>query len=123
MAWDIRQLYYYLVCFATLLMVIIGTVQAVRTTLDLVLPTDIYRPSTLEVYERLRREREATGEIEPALTREELEQIAEEESARYRENQQRSAIRRLLGNIALILIAAPVYVYHWRQVRRYEKSG
>lgn len=44
MAWDIRRTYYYLVCFATLLMVIIGAVTVVQNTLDLVLPREVYMP-------------------------------------------------------------------------------
>lgn len=117
MAWDVRQTYYYLVCFATLLMVIIGTAQAVRNTLDLVLPTDPYTPSALDLRERYG-PRPGVAAEDPAYTREELEEMAREEAERQRRQQHRNDLRNLLGNLALVLIAAPVYVYHWRHVRR-----
>lgn len=115
MAWDIRSTYFYLVCFATLLMVIIGTVQVVQHSLDLVLPAETYRPSVLDMEMRYRGR---AGEAEPsAYTREELEAMAAEEEARMRQQQRRGNLRGLLGSLALVLIAAPVYVYHWRRVR------
>ena len=116
MAWDVRQTYYYLVCFATLLMVIIGGVQVVRAGLDLALPDEPYRPSPLDLQERFMRPRADTTGL--GLSRAELEQMAEEEAARQDRANRRRALRRLLANLALILIAAPVYVYHWRQVRK-----
>jgi hypothetical protein len=117
MAWDIRQTYYYLVCFATLIMVIIGAVVVVQSTLDIVYPATPYRPSVAELHERTR----PRAEGEPAFTREELEQMAEEEAARMEQSERRRALRSLLGNLALALIAAPIYSYHWRQVRRTER--
>lgn len=118
MAWDIRQTYYYLVCFATLIMVIIGAVGVVQSTLDIVYPTATYRPSVAEMHERTR----PRSDEEPAFTREELEQMAEEENARLEQSERRRALRSLLGNLALALIAAPIYTYHWRQVRRVERT-
>jgi hypothetical protein len=118
MAFDARKTYYYLVCFATLLMIIIGAVQVVQNTLDLALPEEPYRPTTLDLAERLRPPPGATGEATERPSRAELEQMAEEEGARMLQQQRRRAIRGLLGSLTLVLIAAPVYVYHWRQVRR-----
>jgi hypothetical protein len=110
MAWDIRSTYYYLVCFATLLMVIFGTVQIVQRTLDLFLPPEYYRPGV-----EMLRDPSVAGQ-EP-LTAEERERIAREEADQMRRIERRNAIRGLLGSIALVLIAAPVYLYHWRQIR------
>lgn len=87
----------------------------VQNTLDLVLPREVYMPSRIDLYERMRAQPEGS-----TLTREELEQIAREDAERMRRDQYRNALRSLLGSLALVLIAAPVYVYHWRQVRRSE---
>lgn len=116
MAWDVRRTYYYLVCFATLLMLIIGTVQLVQNILDLALPEEPYRPTQVEMRERLRT---APGEA-PALSQEEFRRMTEEEVTRQERQQRRRALRNLLGNLALLGVAAPVYLYHWRQVRRTE---
>lgn len=117
MAWDIRKTYYYLVCFATLLMTIIGAWQTVQNLLDLALPSEPYRPTSVEMYERFRR----SPDEEPPYTREELERMADEEAARFQRDMRRNNVRSLLSSIALVLIAAPVYLYHWRQVRRGEE--
>lgn len=119
MAWEIRSTYLYLVCFATLMMVIVGTVMTVRNALDLALPTEPYRPTPVELYERTRVHPGVhPGAVEPApFTREELQQMADEEAERMRREQRRSDVRDLLGSLALLLIAAPVYLYHWRLLR------
>lgn len=117
MAWDLRRTYYYLVCFAALIMLVIGTVSAVRNVLDLAMPEDVYRPSAMEY--RMRFDRPGQ-EGEAPYTREELEKMADEEADRNRRSAQRRAVRNLIGNLALILVAAPLYGYHWRQVRRLE---
>ena len=115
MAWDVRQTYFYLVCFATLLMVVIGVVQSVRAGLDLALPEEGYRPPLFEMHTQMQAR---LGQADSTFTREELQQMADEEAARQERMARRRALRQLLGNLALVLIAAPLYLYHWRQVRR-----
>lgn len=118
MAWDVRQTYYYLVCFATLLMVIIGGVQVVQNGLDLALPQEAYGPSPADLEMRLARPTPGGGEAPASVyTREELETMAHQERARNARQQRRGSLRSLLGSLALVLIAAPVYAYHWRWVR------
>ncbi len=121
MAWDVRRTYYYLVCFATLIMMIIGSVQLVQNTLDLVFPEEHYRMSPMDLYQRYERP-PGEGAMDEPFTREELAQMAEEEAARMERQARRRALRNLLGNVALILIAAPVYAYHWRMVRADERD-
>ena len=121
MAWDIRRTYYYLVCFATLLMVIIGGVQTVRNALDLALPNEPYAPSPYEIEMRYARPAPPGEAPAPSVyTREELETMAAEERDRSLRQQRRNDLRDLLGGLALMLIAAPVYAYHWRRVRSLE---
>jgi hypothetical protein len=117
MAWDVRQTYYYLVCFATLIMMIIGVVRAVENSLDLAFPEEPYRPTPMDMYERYPRP-SADASEPPPYTREELEEMAADEADRMRRQARRRALRNLIGSIALISVAAPVYVYHWRHVRR-----
>lgn len=121
MAWDVRQTYYYLVCFATLIMVIIGVVQVIQNGLDLALPEEPYRPSAMDMYQRMRGP--TTDEEPTPFTREELDAMAEEEAERMRRETRRRNIRSLIGSLALVAVATPVYLYHWRRVRRDEVSG
>jgi hypothetical protein len=110
MAWDVRRTYLYLVCFATLLMVIIGGVQVVQRTLDLLMPPEPYRPNLVEMH------RGPAG-IDTLYSLEELERRSDAQVEQERARMRRDALRGLLGSLALVLIAAPVYAYHWRQTR------
>jgi len=123
MTWDIRQTYYYLVCFATLLMSMFGAIQVVQSALNIVLPSDVYRPTPMEIYERMRPRTNAATDTTEAFSRDDLQRMADEESERFRTSQLRSDLRRLLGSVALIVIAAPVFLYHWKRVRDREKSS
>ena len=120
MAWELRRTYYYLVCFAALIMLVIGTVSAVRNVLDLVMPEEAYRPTAVDYMHRMNRGPE--GEELP-FTKEEMERLAEEEAHRNERAARRRAVRGLLGNLALIVIAAPLYLYHWREVRGASDGG
>ena len=115
MAWDVRQTYYYLVCFATLLMVVIGVVQSVRAGVDLALPEEGYQPPIFEMHAQVQAR---FGMADSTYTREELQQMAHEEAARQARIMQRRALRQFLSSLAFVLVAAPIYFYHWRRVRR-----
>lgn len=122
MSWDVRSVYYYLVCFATLLMLVFGSVQIVNHALNLVLPRDSYGPSAIEMYERMRMRPITPGQSEgtttlDTLSAETLERMAEEERVRMDRMQFRNDVRSLLHSLALVLIAGPLYLYHWRRVR------
>lgn len=121
MAWDIRKTYYYLVCFAMLIMLIVGSVQVVQNGLDLVFPEEAYRPSAIDMHQRYLRPGGDTSEV--TFTTRELEQMAEEESARIQRQMRHRVLRNLIGSLALIMISAPVYFYHWRKVREDERSS
>lgn len=116
MAWDIRKTYYYLVCFATLIMVIVGSVQIVQNVLDLAIPEEPYRPTPMDMYQRFERPG-MEGADDVPYTRAELEKMAAEEAETMRRQSRRRALRNLLGSLALVMIAAPVYMYHWKKVR------
>ena len=125
MSWNIRSVYYYLVCFATLLMLVFGTVQIANHVLNLVLPPDTYGPSAIDMYERVRArpmQPNQPGALADTLSEETLKRMAEEENERIRRMQRRSDARGILHSLALVLIAGPVYLYHWRRVRRTEEE-
>jgi hypothetical protein len=114
MAFSIRRLYYYLVCFTTLIMTIVGTVQIVDRALDVAMP-GLYGSSEFELRQRFEMPHRADM-APPPPNEAQIRQmvIAEQERERNR------ALRSMLGSIALVLIAFPVYLYHWRRVRRSE---
>ena len=101
-------------------MIIIGASQVVFRALDLALPREPYGPTVSELEMRYAPPNSTNAASQ--YTREELEQLAEEEAERNARQQRRDALRGLLGNLALVIIAAPVYLYHWRRVRRIQEQ-
>ena len=117
MKYTLREIYYYLVSFVTLMMVIIGTYQLVNATISLFEPGLSYAPRLESRMELELRARERF----PDATASEITQIAEEE-IQAREVEQRAQQRywrwrRLAESLAFIAIAFPIYRYHWRKVR------
>lgn len=112
---DIRRTYYYLVCLITLVILIIGASQIVNRGLDLLLPPEPYRPMSHEMAG-------PRGEPLDSPARVEAERRTAEDMERQRREQRRHAIRSLIGSIALVLIAGPIYWYHWRGIRREEPA-
>lgn len=100
--WSLRNIYLYLVCLITLIMVIVGAVGVIRSGVELLYP----EPRMTEPYPP----KDASGK--PTMTEEEWQrqqEIGEQQSRRW-------GIINLVGNVALVLIAGPVYAYHWRKI-------
>jgi len=100
--WSLRNIYMYLVCLITLIMVIVAAVGVVRSAVELAYPDPYSYGITSPVDEK--------GQA--TMTEEQLqaEQDAQARSA------QRYAVLNLVGNVAMLLIAGPLYIYHWRKI-------
>jgi hypothetical protein len=101
---SLRSVYLYLICLVTLLISIFAAVNVVRNVVELVYPDPGYygfepaygpdgQATDLDSEERERRE-----------------QAAED-------SQRRQAVVGLVGSGSMLLIAGPVYLYHWRRVQ------
>lgn len=99
--WSLRNIYLYVVCLITLVMVIVATVGLVRSAVELAWPDPGYM-GTKPLDEKGK----------PTVSDEEW--ARQEEAARV--TQQRSATLSLVGNVAMLLVAGPLYVYHWRKI-------
>jgi len=98
--WSLRNIYLYLVCLITLIMVIVAAVNAVRATVELIYPDPGYYYS------------EPVKEGTDGLSAEEIARQQESQEAQSR----RQAVLSLVGSAAMLLIAGPLYVYHWRKI-------
>ncbi|MDZ4655427.1 MAG: hypothetical protein U1F44_06095 [Coriobacteriia bacterium] len=99
--WSLRNIYLYLVCLITLIMVIVAAVGFVRGIVEFAYP-DSYQYGMRPLDEK----------GEPAMTDEEWEREAEAQENSSR----RYAVLSLVGNGAMLLIAGPLYLYHWRKI-------
>jgi Ca2+/Na+ antiporter len=98
--WSLRNIYLYLVCLITLIMVIVAVVNAVRATVELVYPDPGYYDVPIE--------KGGTS----GLTQEQIDKQRETQL----EQSRRQAVLNLVGAIAMVLVAGPLYVYHWRKI-------
>ncbi len=113
-SWNIKSLYFYLVCLVTLFLFVGGAISAVNNATQLILPDKPNVPLT-ETYFREYREYDAEDAFEPPPL-EKLEKIRAEQEREFR-HFQGWARRSLLNSVALMIIAAPFYLYHWKQVK------
>jgi len=98
--WSLRNIYLYLVCLITLIMVIVAVVGAVRATVELVYPDPGYYDVPIE--------KGGTS----GLTQEQIDKQREMQLDQSR----RQAVLNLVGSVAMIVVAGPLYVYHWRKI-------
>lgn len=98
--WSLRNIYLYLVCLITLIMVIVAAVGLIRNGVELAYPDPGY-------YDR------------PISIDGEMKQSAEDIEAQqelWEKQDRRNTILGLVGNGAMLLIAGPLYLYHWRKI-------
>jgi hypothetical protein len=102
----VRNLYLYLVCLVTLVVSLFAAVQLVRSTVALLYPD----PSGY--YE---------GYYYPGPVEGEVGTLSEEEQQRQeqlaRDSQRRQSVLDVVSSGTTLLIAGPLYLYHWRRVQ------
>lgn len=97
---SLRNLYLYLVCLITLVVAIFAAVQFVRSTVSLLYPDPGYYGYFYET---------------PVEDVPQAEQQRQEELAR--DSQRRQSVLDMVSAGTTLLIAGPLYVYHWRRVQ------
>jgi hypothetical protein len=100
---NLRSGYLYLVCLITLVMVIFAAVNGVRNVVELAYPDP------------------GAHAFEPAYGPAGGETLSPEErrdqQQAFQDSQRRQAVLGLVGSAAMLLIAGPAYLYHWRRVQ------
>jgi hypothetical protein len=95
----LRNLYLYLVCLITLVISIFAAVNVVRSAVELLYPEPGYS------VQMPMKEPDMGADQQQSLER------------AARESQHRQAVLGLISSGALLLIAGPVYAYHWRRIQ------
>ena len=101
----LRNVYLYLVCLITLVVSLFAAVQLVRSAVGLAYPDPGYYG-----YYGYEMPVDGTGR-----------EISDEELRRQedlaRDSQRRQEVLGLVGSATTLLIAGPLYLYHWRRVQ------
>ena len=113
---NIRTIYLYAVCFATLMMLIFAVVGLVQSVVEFVYPPPTWGPGPADYFYRMR---DAGNEMSPDLIQQQIEY--------ERENQRQSALygraTQVARNLALMGVALPIYLYHWRKVQEENRGS
>jgi len=99
----LRNVYLYLVCFVSLMMILMGVIFTVQNITDVMFPTNYYEMIPPE----------KTG----GLSVEEQKNY-EENQKRYEENRNIESKKNVAKSIAVVIVALPTFAYHWRKVEK-----
>jgi hypothetical protein len=103
--WSLRNLYLYLVCLITLIMVIFSAVNVVRAVIDLAYPDPgYYMPVPV------------APDGKPSSS--DQAQIQQQQQDIQRQQTTRNAVLSLVGSGTMLLLAGPLWIYHWRKIER-----
>ena len=107
--WTPRSIYLYLVCLITLVMIIFGTVNVVRSLVDLLYPEPVS-----DIVPEVRPVGESGVAAPPVPS---VEELAVQQALQRRWTMRHAALG-IVSNGVLLLIAGPLYLYHWRRIQR-----
>ena len=103
----LRNIYLYLVCFVTLMMILFGIIFTVQNTTDLIFPTNnYYYPPE---------------KIGGNLTEEDKKRYDEMEKTN-KANQENQNKKNVVKSIAVVLVALPTFAYHWKKIEKEKKE-
>lgn len=111
----LRNIYLYLVSFVALMMIIIGLIFTVQNITDVLFPTNYYFET-------------APIKKTPSMTEEEFKKYEEEQrineynqKMNYK-NQLTDSKKNVAKSIAVVIVALPTFVYHWRKIEKEKKE-
>lgn len=107
MKFSLRLLYLYLFSFVGLIITVIGGIQIV----DLTLKTYVFRVSEYSSYP-MQPIKDERGIVLQSAEDQQKQQEQEEENQRKRQ---------LSNSLAMIVIGTPLYLYHWKTIKKENK--
>lgn len=113
-SWSIKNLYFYLVCLVTLFLFVGGAISAINSAMQLALPDKPNVSLTYVYYPEYKEGAPQPVFNPPSMEELERKRTEQEQMDLYYQSYTK---RSLLNAIALMIIAAPFYLYHWKQVK------
>ncbi len=113
---NIKNLYYYLVCLVTLFLIVGGAIATINNAVHIALPD---RPNITLMNIHSISMRSIEPESEPFTERLTLEELEKKRAEQEQLEMQRRGFfhRRFLNAVALTIIPVPFYLYHWKQIK------
>jgi hypothetical protein len=110
-----REIYLYIVCLIALIIFIVGLVTVYNGAINYVKPTTyMTKSSIMSVY---------SADQYQNLSKEEIEQLAEDELNASLQSEKDMAFKGLLRGILLVIIAIPLFAFHWKKAQTMWRIG
>jgi hypothetical protein len=93
---DWRSLYLYAVCLITLMVCLFSLVSLIRSGVNVAYPDPAY--------------------VDPYATKPQVDSVVI--AAQVKDQNQRQAVKSAIDAVTTLIIAGPLYVYHWRLARK-----
>ncbi len=93
---DWRSLYLYAVCLITLMVCLFSLVSLIRSGVNVAYPDPAY--------------------VDPYATKPQVDSAVI--AAQVKDQNQRQAVKSMIDAVTTLIIAGPLYVYHWRLARK-----
>lgn len=116
-SWSIKNLYFYLVCLVTLFLFVGGAISGINSAMQMAFPDRPNMPIFYSYYPEYKDDSSTPAFNPPPLEELEKRRAEQEEMDVYYRGY---TLRSLLNSIALMIIAAPFYLYHWKRVKPLE---
>lgn len=120
MSFKVREFYYYAICFVTLIICIFAAAQLVDTIAEMFYPYPEHTPSKIELYQM--KERMNSDSIDNETIKQWVEEERQIRTEREIKARQHRFAKELARSLAFLIIAIPLYIYHWRRVRNFETN-
>jgi len=105
-----REIYFYIICIAAIIIFIVGLVMTYDGTINYVRPTTyMTKTSALSMYSK---------EQYPNLTAEQIDKLAADEINASLQNEKDMAFKNLLRGVLLVIIAIPLLAFLWRKAQQ-----
>lgn len=110
-----REIYLYIVCLIALVIFIVGLVMVYDSSINYVKPTTyMTRFNIITMY---------SADQYQNLSKEEIEQLAEDELNASLQSEKDIAFKGLLRGILLMIISIPLFAFHWRKAQAMWRTG
>jgi hypothetical protein len=112
----IREIYFYMVCLISIVLFIVGLVTTVDNIANYLKPTTYTtRASMVPMYK--------SDQNNSQMSDAEINRIVDEEVAMQINNEKIMALKNLLRGIVFLVIAVPLFAFHWRKAQNMWKTN
>ena len=109
-----RNLYLYLVCGITIVMILIASISLVRIALD----TYVFQIDTPRYWHSVCDEPRVVDSAKIVMTEEELAACEEKDLAKAKAELTHDRQRDVSEALAMLLVTLPLYWFHWRTIQK-----